>query len=123
MKKLILPLWLAAASVATFAADSPFSGSWQVHSSIAGNDNDLTCVFTQKDDQLTGTCISSDKVTLNIIGKVDGKKVSWSYKSEYNGTPLTVEYAGTADAANKITGTVNVPEFSAEGDFSATQAK
>lgn len=123
MKKLIFPLLLAAASAVTFAADAPFDGKWQVHSSIAGNDNDLSCTFTQKDIELTGTCTSSDKVTVNITGKVDGKKVSWSYKSEYNGTPLTVEYTGTVDTVNKITGTVNVPEFSAEGDFTASQVK
>jgi hypothetical protein len=123
VKKLILPLLLACASSATFAADAPLTGNWQVHSSIAGNDNDQTCTFTQKDNDLTGSCTNSDKVTVNITGKVDGKKINWSYKSEYNGSPLTVQYAGTIDSANKIAGSVNVPEFSAEGDFTATQSK
>jgi hypothetical protein len=58
-----------------------------------------------------------------VTGKVDGNKITWSYKSEYEGTPLTVHYQGVIDAAAKISGSVNVPEFSADGDFTATPAK
>jgi len=123
MKKLLFPLLLASAGSIVFAADTPsLSGNWQVHSSIAGNDNDQTCEFTQKDSLLTGSCVSGDKTTVQITGKVDGKKVSWAYKSEYNGTPLTVQFEGSVDSG-KITGSVNVPEFAAEGDFTATPAK
>ena len=118
----MLPMLLACASALTFAADAPLSGNWQVHLSIAGNDNDQTCTFTQKDNDLTGSCVNSDKTTVNIAGKVDGKKVSWSYKSDYNGTPLTVQFSGAIDST-KISGTVNVPEFAVDGDFSATQLK
>jgi hypothetical protein len=124
LKKLIFPLLLAAAGSLPLAADNPsLSGNWMVHSSIAGNDNDQNCVFTQKDTSLTGSCVSADKTTVEITGKVDGKKVSWAYKSEYNGTPLTVQFEGSLDSANKIAGTVSVPEFNADGDFSATPAK
>jgi len=106
------------------AADSTsLSGKWQVHTSVAGNDKDQDCTFTQKDNALTGSCVSEDKATVEINGKVDGKKVSWSYKSEYNGTPLTVEFAGSVEASGKITGTVSVPEFAADGDFTAAPSK
>jgi hypothetical protein len=124
MKTLILPLLLASASAVTFAVDNTsLSGKWQVHSSVAGNDNDQSCTFTQKDKDLTGTCSTNDNKTVNITGKVDGKKVSWSYKSEYNGSPLTVNYEGKLDSDSKITGTTSVPEFSVDGDFTATQSK
>lgn len=123
MKSLLLSFLLASAAALAPAADNPsLNGKWQVHSSIAGNDSDQACTFTQKDSDLTGSC-TSDKGTVNITGRVDGKKVTWSYKSEYEGTPLTVSYEGTLDSANKITGDVNVPEFSAQGDFTATPSK
>jgi hypothetical protein len=124
LKKLLLPLLLVSATAVSFAADNAsLTGPWQVHSSVAGNDNDQSCTFTQKDNDLTGTCSTNENKTVNITGKVDGKKVSWSYKSEYEGTPLTVQYEGTLDSGNKIKGSVNVPEFSADGDFTATQSK
>ena len=124
MKRLIFPLLLASAGGMLFAADSAsLSGNWQVHSSVAGNDNEQSCTFTQKDSSLTGSCVNADKTRVEITGKVDGKKVSWAYKSEYNGTPLTVQFEGKVDSGNKITGSVNVPEFSADGDFTATPAK
>jgi hypothetical protein len=120
LKTLILLLSAAALTVA--GDNASLNGKWQVHSSIAGNDNNQTCTFTQKDKDVTGTC-TSDKGTVNITGKVDGKKVTWSYKSDYNGSPLTVNYEGTLNSENKITGTTSVPEFSVDGDFTATQSK
>ena len=94
---------------------------WKLHQSIAGNDNDSECTFTQKDNDLTGSC-TADQGTVTLAGKVDGKKVSWSYDSEYNGTPLTVKFTGTLDS-DKITGEVEVDPFSVTGDFTATQVK
>jgi len=124
MKLLVLPLLLASASALTFAADkASLSGNWQVHSSIAGNDNDQSCTFTQKENELAGTCTTNENKNVNITGKVDGKTVTWSYKSEYNGSPLTVNFEGKLDSDSKITGITSVPEYSVDGDFTATQSK
>lgn len=101
------------------AADQSITGKWQVHQSIAGNDSDQTCTFTQSGSDFTGTC-ESDQGKVQLTGTIQDKKVSWSYKSEYNGTPLTVKYEGTFEAG-KISGTVSVPEFSVDGDFTAKQ--
>ena len=123
MKSLILCFLAAtAAGLAPGADTASLAGKWQLHTSIAGNDFDMVCTFTQKDDALGGTC-ASDQGTFEIAGSVNGNKVTWSYKSEYNGTPLTVKYEGAVGSSNKIIGTVTVPEFSAGGDFTATQAK
>jgi hypothetical protein len=123
MKTILVSLLLVSAAAVASAGDNPsLSGKWQVHNSISGNESDQGCTFTQKDSDLTGSC-SSDNGTVKISGKVDGKKVTWSYKSEYNGTPLTVTYEGIVESATKITGSVTVPEFSADGDFTATQSK
>jgi hypothetical protein len=103
------------------AADDGITGKWQVHQSIAGNDSDQTCTFTQSGTALSGTC-ESDQGKVEITGAIEEKKVSWSYKSEYNGTPLTVKFEGTFEAG-KISGSVSVPEFSVEGDFLAKPAK
>jgi hypothetical protein len=97
------------------------TGAWQVHTSVSGNESDAVCTFAQKDNNLTGTC-ATDQGASKLIGKVDGTKVSWSYDSEYNGSPLTVTYSGTL-ASGKITGDVDVEPFAVDGDFTATQSK
>jgi len=53
---------------------------------------------------------------------VDGKKVSWWYQMDYNGSPLTMTNMGILDAG-KITGTVTVDPFGVSGDMSATPAE
>jgi len=123
MKSLLSTVLFVPLAAAGLAADTAsLSGNWQVHNSIAGNESDQTCTFTQKDAELTGTC-KSEIGTVNLNGKVDGKKVSWVIKTEYNGGPLTLTYNGMLDAADKFNGTVNVEEYSVEGDFTATRAK
>jgi hypothetical protein len=118
MKTLVL---LFSAVALAVAADNPsLDGKWQIHSSIAGQDQNSTCTFKLKDTDLTGSCTAADGSEKNITGKVDGNKITWSYKSEYNGSPLTVNHEGTFGADNKITGTVSVPEFGVDGDFTGT---
>ncbi|MGC2661197.1 MAG: hypothetical protein WA324_24865 [Bryobacteraceae bacterium] len=115
-------LLISAVALAVAADNASVAGKWRVHTSMAGNESDSDCTFVQKDADLTGTCTTDDG-SVNITGKVDGKKVTWSYKSEYNGSPLTVNHEGTLTADNKISGTATVPEFSVDGDFMATQTK
>jgi hypothetical protein len=123
MRILVLSFLLASAALVAAAADKDsLSGKWQVHQSIGGNENSQTCTFTQNGNDLSGSCGVEDK-TVQIVGKVDDKKVTWSYKTEYNGSPLTLQYTGTIDPQNKISGTLLVEEFSVEGEFTATQAK
>ena len=119
MTALFPVLFLAAISL--FAADDSLSGNWQVRQNIAGNESEQACTFTQTGPELSGSC-ESTRGKVQITGKVQEKKITWSYKSEYNGTPLTVNYTGTLESG-KISGTVTVPEFSADGDFTATQSK
>jgi hypothetical protein len=123
MKKIAALLLLACAVAFAHAQDSSSSvtGKWKVHSSIAGNESDSECTFTQKDNDLTGTC-ALEQINVKIAGKVDGKKVNWSYDTEYNGNPLTVKYNGTLDAG-KITGDVLVVQYEVTGDFTATPSK
>ncbi len=123
MRTLILVCSLAAVAAFATAADSPsLTGKWLLHLSIVGNENDATCQLNQNGNELTGTC-GAEQGTAQVSGKIDDKKVAWSYKIDYNGQPLTLKYAGTLAAPDKITGSVTVEEFGVEGEFTATQAK
>jgi hypothetical protein len=125
MKTLLLSTLLASAAVTALAAgNASLTGKWKIHSSIAGNDSDSECTLTRTDNDVTGTCTTAEGKSVKARGKVDGAKVTWSFDSEYNGTPLTVKYTGTLDsAAAKIAGTVSVEQFGVDGDFTATSVK
>lgn len=123
MKALPLFLLLALAAIPVSAADAPsVAGKWKVHNSIAGNENDQDCTFTLKDKDITGTC-SLEQGSAEVTGKVGDASITWQYKMEYNGTPLTLVYTGTIDKDSKIAGTVEVQPMSITGDFTATPSK
>jgi len=126
MKTFLSTLLASATLLATspaFATGTPsLTGQWTVHNSISGSESDQVCKFVQTDDKLAGTCKSEDK-EVKITGSLDGKKVTWKYDSDYNGTPLTLTYTATLEDAEKITGSVEVAPFGVTGDFTATPAK
>lgn len=116
-------LAIAALSLAAFAADNgSLTGKWQLHTVAQGNERSYVCTFNQSEQSLSGTCDTQER-TVQISGKIAGKKVTWTYKSEYNGSPLTVIFKGTIDSAAKITGTVLAEEYNVEGEFVATAAR
>lgn len=104
------------------AQDVSVDGKWNLNSNIAGNVSDLTCTFTQKEQELTGTC-ESEQGPLAVKGKVDGKKVTWQFDVRWEGELLTLAYAGSLDDPAKIAGTVDVQPVGVTGDFTATPAK
>src|ERR1700759_3371297 len=94
-----------------FAADpTTLTGSWSLHQSIAGNDSDQQCNFTQDGSKLTGTC-NSDGNNLEITGSVENNKAMWKYDTEYNGGALTAKYTAPLNDPKKITGTVDVDPY------------
>jgi len=104
------------------AQAATLTGQWTIHSSIAGNESDMTCNFTQADAKLTGSCKSSDK-DIPITGSVDGSKVTWKYDTDHDGTPLTLTYTATFVDSEKLSGSVDVAPYGITGDFTATPAK
>jgi len=123
MKKLLTLSTLLFASSA-FAADAPsLTGNWSIHNSIAGNESDQACKFVQTENKLTGSCKNQEDKDLPITGSLDGKKLTWQYESEYNGSPLTLVYTATLDDSGKIAGSVEVQPYGVTGDFTATPSK
>jgi hypothetical protein len=124
MRISLLAFWMAASAAAAFAADdAPLTGKWQVWRSAGGNESQQECTFTQKETELTGTCTSADRATVQISGKVEGKNVTWTYKTDSPGGLVTVVHKGTIAAADKITGTLLAVEYSVEGEFTAIRTK
>ncbi len=60
---------LAAAGLLAAADDPTLTGKWQIQRSAAGNESRQDCTFTQKDNDLKGTCIS-DRGTVESAGRL-----------------------------------------------------
>jgi len=123
MKAVLAASTLLFATSAFAAGVTSLTGQWSIHNSIAGNDSDQDCKFVQQDNAITGTCKSAGGKELAVTGTVDGKKVTWKYDSDYNGTALTLTYTATLDDSDKISGSVGVQPFGVSGDFTATPSK
>jgi hypothetical protein len=124
MRTLFLSVLLASASALAVRADNvSLSGKWTIHLNVEGNESNPECTFIQKDSDLSGSC-ATENGDKPLAGKVDGQKITWSYDSEYEGTPLTVKFSGTIDsAATKLVGSVSVEQFGVDGDFTGVPSK
>jgi len=122
MKKLLAFSALLMTSTAFAAGTANLTGQWSVHNSIAGNESDQECMLVQTDSKITGSCKDTEK-EVQITGSIDKNKVTWTYQSEYNGTPLTLTYTGTLDDSSKIAGSIEVSPFGVTGDFTAIPSK
>ncbi|MGO9337844.1 MAG: hypothetical protein ACLPH3_03125 [Terracidiphilus sp.] len=123
MKKSFIASMFVLATMPLLAADSSSAaGKWKIHNDIAGNESDQECTFAQNDKALTGSC-KTENGEVKITGTVDGKKITWKYESEYNGTPLTMSYTGTCDDTGNMKGDVDVEPFGVSGEFTATPSK
>lgn len=119
MKKLLFPaLVILAAGTALLAAPPSVTGSWHVHLDVMGNESDAVCQFKQADTKLTGNCVT-DQGSSAVTGTVEGTTLTWSYNSEYQGSPLTITYSATLGDLSKIAGSVDVEPFAVTGDFTA----
>ena len=96
------------------------TGRWLIHLNIIGRQGDQDCTFTQKDKELTGTCKSYDAAG-DIEGTVDGSKVRWLLKRD-TGSTGNLSFSGTIGADGTIKGTVDVPAYDVNGEFTATRA-
>jgi membrane protein implicated in regulation of membrane protease activity len=118
----VLFLLAVSIAVASVAADSAsLSGKWQIQRSATGRESQQECTFNHKGNDLAGSC-STARGTVEMSGKVDGKNVTWTYKSDSEGGPVTVVYKGSLESATKITGTVSAIEFGISGEFTATRS-
>jgi len=121
--KILLVLSALLISSTAFAAGTPnLTGQWTVNNSIAGNESGQDCKFIQTENKLTGSCKDTEK-EFQVTGSIEKNKVTWTYQSEYNGTPLTLTYTGALDDSSKIAGSVEVSPFGVTGDFTSVPSK
>lgn len=119
---LLLALLLCTAVVSPAANNASMNGKWKIQNSIAGNQSQLVCTFTQMNNDLGGSC-TTEQGNFNVSGRVDDKKITWSYDSKYHGFSLTVIYSGTLEAVAKASGNVSIQRFGVTGSFIAVRSE
>jgi hypothetical protein len=115
---MLLALTLVA-SLHAASADS-IAGKWQLKGDVVGNPLNTVCQFAQAGTKITGVCSSAEQGGPDqpITGEVKGDSITWSHGGDYQGTALTIIYAGKL-TGNKLEGTINVKPFDAAGTFTA----
>jgi hypothetical protein len=114
VNSLFLALVLVATAATAFAAD--LSGTWNVDGSVYGNAVKYACTLKQDGEKLTGTATLTGK-DYPVTGTVSDTAVTWKFQIDYNGSPLELVFAGTADADGHIKGKIAVAGV--EGEFTA----
>lgn len=98
------------------------SGTWALAYDVAGLSINMTCVVTQADNKLTGTCTGDDKVAHALTGEVKGQSVTFKFDKTYDGSPITDTFtAPDGMAAGKMKGTMSVSPLDVSGTFTATK--
>jgi hypothetical protein len=115
----LLPFALVSAFALAPAPD--VTTTWNLNGSVEGVNFTETCVLTQSDAKLSGTC-KDDLATRTVSGSVADKAITFSHPSEYQGQALTLTFAGHLDDAGALSGTVDVQPLGYSGSFTATRA-
>ncbi|QMV17493.1 hypothetical protein GOB94_01285 [Granulicella sp. 5B5] len=100
----------------------PTMGTWAVTGNVQGVPVTLSCALaTAADLTVSGSCVDDQTKSHPVKGTVKEQTLTWSFDSEYEGSPITVTLTGVVDETGaKMAGTIYVDPMNADGDFSAT---
>jgi len=125
MKKTALFAMLAASPMMLAASMVPAStGTWKIDGDVQGTPVVMTCVLTEVEQKIAGTCTGAagDMQPRKLVGEVKEQTVSWHFDTVYDGNPITVSLAGKlAEDGTKMSGTIYVDPMQVDGTFSAVK--
>ena len=106
------------------AAVLPVNGTWKISGDVQGVSVEMSCALTVGADKtITGTCTDnagSGTTPHPVAGTVKDQTMSWSFNSDYQGTPITIGMSGVVDATGaKMAGTIAVDPMGVDGTFTA----
>ncbi len=114
-------LFFSASLISAAQAVPSVAGTWTLAYDVAGLSINMTCVVTQADGKLTGTCTGDDKVAHALTGEVKGQSVTFKFDKTYEGTPITDTFTAPQGVEEgKMKGTMSVAPLDVSGTFTAT---
>ena len=118
----------AGAAVAGAIESNPSSaqpvatGTWKIDGNVMGNPVTMTCVLTEADHKLAGSCSGAgeSRTPRTLTGTATPKGVNWRFDDEYQSQPITFSMNATlsADGA-KMNGTLSIAPMGVDGTFTA----
>ena len=114
----------AAAAGASGPAQPVATGTWKIDGNVMGNPVTMTCVLTEEDHKLAGSCSGAGegRTPRALIGTATPKGVNWRFDDEYQGQPISFSMNATlAPGGAKMNGTISVAPMGADGTFTAVK--
>ena len=120
----------AGAAVAGATESNPSSaqpiatGTWKIDGNVMGNPVTMTCVLTEAEHKLAGTCTGAgeDRTPRTLTGTATPKGVNWRFDDQFQGQPISFSINATMSANGaKMNGTLSIAPMNVGGDFVATK--
>jgi len=109
---------LPSTSVAQAEKRADLTGKWVFSVNTDGGTGTPTVTLKQQGDSLTGHYSSQLLGEVDLKGSVKDQKFSFTFRTEVQGTALTVTYSGTVESKDSLKGTVDLGGM-ATGTFTA----
>ena len=97
------------------------TGKWLFSVTTDAGTGTPTVSLKQQGDSLTGHYSSQTLGEADLKGIVKDNKITFTFRIELQGTPLTVNYAGTVESKDAMKGTVDIGG-AASGTFTAKRS-
>jgi hypothetical protein len=120
----------AGAAVAGATESNPSSaqpvvtGTWKIDGNVMGNPVTMTCVLTEADHKLAGSCSGAGdgRTPRPLTGTATPKGVNWRFDDQFQGQPISFSINATisADGA-KMNGTLSIAPMGVDGTFTAVK--
>jgi hypothetical protein len=100
------------------------TGTWKIDGNVMGNPVTMTCVLTEADHKLAGSCSEAGdgRTPRPLTGTVTPKGVNWRFDDQFQGQPISFSMIATLAAdGTKMNGTLSIAPMNVGGDFVATK--
>ena len=99
------------------------TGTWKINGDVMGNPVTMTCVLSEVEQKLAGTCSGAgeSRTPRALTGTATANGVGWRFEDEYGGQSITFSMNATPAGDGKMNGTMTVAPFGAQGTFVAVR--
>lgn len=100
------------------------TGTWKIDGNVMGNPVTMTCVLTEADHKLAGSCSGAGegRTPRALTGTATPKGVNWRFDDQFQGQPISfsINASMSADGA-KMNGTLSIAPMGVGGTFIAVK--
>jgi hypothetical protein len=100
------------------------TGTWKIDGKLQGTPVTMTCVLTEAEHKLAGTCTGAGEARTPraLTGTATVKGVGWRFEDQFQGQPIAFSMNATMAAdGTKMNGTMSVAPMGVDGTFIAVR--